>query len=51
MQGEMNTYERNRLQAKISDLLETLEKKENNRTVLTSQLKRIEVGILIYCEN
>ena len=43
MQGEINTEEKEKLEAKIEELLQALDEKKNLRSLLNTQLKQLQV--------
>lgn len=47
MQGERSNEEKVHLEAKIKDLTDELEQKNNTHTLLTLQLKRLQVCLII----
>lgn len=48
MQGERSNEEKIQLEAKIKDLTDELEQKNNTHTLLTLQLKRLQVNLSPY---
>ena len=49
MQGEMDTEEKEKLEAKIDELVNALEEKNNLRALLNTQLKQLQVGTMVLC--